>query len=221
MKSSQSHLPSLMSALLFIVGAMVFFSVALITGITTLATLLAGKEVHAQQTILCAVSGFEALILLIAAFMSVQRYRQQPFTEQDFSFRIGAWQIVVYLLLIAVVVFLGYQFGEKSSFSWLLLPALTIPAVALPIFVLLSLGVRGIPLGARWQPWGVFGIAMTLAPFLLVLLEVFALFVIVIFAVAFILSQPKLVSDIEHLSRQIQILGPQQEALQNLLLPYL
>src|ERR1041384_277980 len=201
MTSSQSHLPSLLTSLLFIVGAMVFFSVALITGITALATLFAGKEVHAQQTILCAVSGFEALILLIAAFISIQRYRQQPFTQEDFSFHIRLWQIVFYLLLIAIVVFLGYQFGEKSSFNWLILPVLTIPAVALPIFILLGLGIRGIPLGARWQSWCVFGVAMTLAPFLLVILEVIALFVIVIFAVAFIISQPKLVSDIEHLAR--------------------
>ncbi|SRR6266498_2285168 len=217
----KSHLPSLLSTLLFIVGAVVFFSVALITGITTLATLLAGKEAHAQQTILCAVSGFEALVLLIAAFISIQRYRQQPFTQLDFSFNIAPWQIMLSLLVLAIVVFLGYQFGEKSSFNWLFLPVLTIPAVALPIFVLLGLGIRGIPLGARWQSWGAFGIAMTLAPFLLIILEVLALFVIVIFAVAFILSQPRLVSDIEHLSRQIQILGPQSEALQNLLLPYL
>ena len=221
MKSSQSHLPSLLSALLFIVGAMVFFSVALITGITALATLLAGKEVHAQQTILCAVSGFEALILLVATFISIQRYRQQPFTEQDFSFHIGPWQIVFYLLVMALVVFLGYQFGEKSSFNWIILPILTIPAVALPIIVLLGLGIRGIPLGARWQSWGAFGIAMTLSPFLLIIFEVFAMIVIVILAVAFILSQPRLVNDIEHLSRQIQILGPQSEALQDLLLPYL
>lgn len=221
MKSSQSHLPSLLSSLLFIVGAVVFFSVALITGVTTLATLFAGKQAHAQQTILCAVSGFEALILLIAAFISIQRYRQQPFAEQEFSFRIAVWQIVFSLLVVAIVVFLGYQFGEKSSFNWLMLPVLTVPAVALPIFVLLGLGIRGIPLGARWQSWGVFGIAMTLAPFLLVFLEVFALFVIVIFAVAFVVSQPSLVSDLEHLMRQLQTVGPQSELAQNLLLPYL
>src|ERR1041384_7194529 len=121
MKSSQSHLPSLLTSLLFIVGAMVFFSLALITGITALTTLLAGKEVHAQQTILCAVSGFEALILLAAAFISIQRYRQQPFTEQVFSFRNRPWQIVFYLLVVAIAVFLGYQLGEKSSFNWLVL----------------------------------------------------------------------------------------------------
>src|ERR1044071_3663347 len=138
MKSSQSHLPSLLTSLLFIVGAMVFFSVALITGITAVATLLAGREVHAQQTILCAVSGFEALVLLAATFISIQRYRQQPFTQQDFSFRIRPWQIVFYLLMVAIVVLIGYQFGEKSSFNWLLLPVLTIPAVALPILILLG-----------------------------------------------------------------------------------
>ncbi len=220
MKSSQTHLPSLLSSLLFIVAAMLFFSVAFIMGVTAISTLLTGKNIQAQQTIILVVSAFEAVILLAAAFISIQRFRNQPFAEKESSFNIAAWQIVFSLLATAIVVFIGYQIGANGSFNWLLLPALTVPAVALPIFILLGLGIRGIPLGERWQTWSVFGIAMTLAPFILIFLEVFVLFVVVIFVAAFLASQPDFVTQVERLSRQIYQLGPQPEAMQNLLLPY-
>src|SRR5512133_2523384 len=125
MKTSQSHLPSLLSSLLFIIGAMLFVSVALVTGATALGTLIAGKSVNAQRTILCAVSGFEALILLVAAFISIQRFRQQPFAEQDSSFHVAAWQIALGLLITAIVIWLGYQIRDMRSLNWLLLPILT------------------------------------------------------------------------------------------------
>ncbi len=113
MKSSQTHLPSLLSSLLFIVGAMLFFSVALIMGVTAISTLLAGKNVQAQQTIILVVSAFEAVILLAATFISVQRFRNQPFAEKESSFNIAAWQIVFSLLATAIVVFIGYQIGAN------------------------------------------------------------------------------------------------------------
>jgi hypothetical protein len=43
---------------------------------------------------------------------------------------------------------------------------------------------------------------------------------IIIFVVAFIISQPGLSSEMENLSRQIQLFGPQSQAARDLLLPY-
>jgi hypothetical protein len=218
---SQSHLPSLLGALLFIVAAVLFLSAALVIGVTAFSALLMGEEVQAPQTILLTVSIFEALVLLIAAFISIQRYRRQPFAERDASFAIRPWQIVISLLLAAVVIFIGYKIGTNSSLNWFLLPFLTLPAVTLPIFVVLGLGIRGLPLGARWQSWSVFGIAMTLTPFFLIFLEVIALALILIFVGIFMMTQPDFVREMQQLSHQIYILGPESEEIQNLFLPYI
>jgi len=79
MKSSTSHLPSLFSSLLFIAAAMLFLSVAVVMGITALASLFTNQKVQAQQTIFLAISIFEVVLLLIASFVSIQRFRGQPF----------------------------------------------------------------------------------------------------------------------------------------------
>ena len=218
---SQSHLPSLLSALLFILAAILFLGVALIMGVTAFSALLTGEHVQAQRTIIMIVSIFEALILLVATFISIQRYRRQSFTEREASFSINAGQVIISLITAAIIIFIGYKLGGNNSLNWLILPALTVPAVALPIFVMLGLGIRGIPLGERWQSWSIFGVAMTLAPFLLIFLEGFALIVIVVFVAAILASQPDFLPGIERLSQQITVLGPDPEALRNLLLPYL
>ena len=130
MKPSANHLPSLLSALLFILAAMLFLSAALVTGVNLLSSLLTRESVKAPQTIVVIIALFEALLLIIAAFMAIQRYRQQPFAEQDISFSMRPWQVVFSLLVTAIVIFIGYRIGTNSAFNWLLLPVLTLPAVA-------------------------------------------------------------------------------------------
>jgi hypothetical protein len=85
----------------------------------------------------------------------------------------------------------------------------------------LGLGIRGIPLGTRWQSWSVFGLAMTLVPFVLIILEALVLIVILILVGIFLASQPNVVVEIERLSRQLYMLGPDPETAQRLLLPYI
>lgn len=221
MASSRSHIPSLLSALLFIVGALTFFSVALLMAITALGTVLAGQAVGAQQTIILTVSAFQALILVGAAFVAIQRFREQSFSERDSSFTISPWQVVISLVLAGVALLAGYQLIESSIANWLLLPILTLPAVVLPLFVLLGLGIRGIPLGTRWQSWNVFGLAMTLVPFILVFLELFALLFIVIVAMVILMSQPGFATEMQHLSTQMYRLDPQSQAAQEVIAPYL
>ena len=221
MKSSSTHLSSLLSSLLFILGALLFLSVALLMGVTALSTFFTGADVGAQQTIILAVAGFEGLILLVAAFISIQKFLHKPLAEQDSSFSISVWQIAISLIIAGVVVFIGREISANAKINWLLLPVLTLPAVVFPLFVILGLGIRRIPLGTRWQSWNVFGIGMTLVPFILIFLEAFALIFIVIIVIVFIISQPSLVVEMERLSQQIYMLGPESEAARELLLPFI
>jgi hypothetical protein len=221
MESSKSHIPSLLLSLLFVVAAILFLSVALVMGVAAFSSVLTGETIQPQQTILLVVSIFEALILFVAAFISVQRFRQKPFAEQSTSFSPTAWQVAISLVLGAAVIFIGYKIGENGSLNWMLLPMLTLPAVALPIFLVLGLATRGISLGERWRSWSIFGIAMTLVPFFLIFLEIIALIVVLIFAGVYLLTQPDFVFEMQQLSRQIYILGPESEAVQDLLIPYI
>ncbi len=221
MKPSQTHLASLLSSLLFILGALLFLSVAFLMGITALSNFMTGTDVQAQQTIVLAVFGFEGLILLVATFISLQKFLNRSSADRDPSFTISLWQVVASLVIAGVVLFLGSRISLNNSVNWLVLPILTLPAVVLPIFILFGLGVRKIPLGTRWQTWNVFGVGMTLVPFILILVEVFAMLVVLGIVILFLISQPALNTEMQRLSEQIYRLGPQSQATLDLLLPYI
>jgi hypothetical protein len=218
---TQSHLPSLLGSLLFILGAVLGLGVAVLIGVVALSTFLTGGEVDASQTIVLAVAGFEGLVLMGAAFVSIQKFLQNPFAETVSSFTISIWQIVALVVLAGGAVLIGHLVNSNGTINWIVLPVLTLAAVSLPILIILGLGIRGVPLGARWKSWSVLGIAMTLAPFLLIVIETIVMVIIFVFAVVFIASQPDLVTEIERLSNQIYVIGPDPEAMARRLAPFL
>lgn len=221
MNSSRSQVTSLLSSLLFIVGAVLFLSVALIMGVSSLALLLTGESIIAQQTIVLAVSMVEALVLIVAAYISIQKYRQKPSAEQAASFNIKVGQVIGSFLIAAIVILIGYWIGDNNSINWFLLPLLTLPAIILPLFILLGMAIRGIPLGARWRTWNIFGIAMTLVPFILIMLEIVVMVGILFFLILFLASQPDFAVEAERLTQQMYALGPESDEAVQLILPYI
>lgn len=190
-------------------------------GFTAFFMFLTGEPVQVQQTILFAGFGFEALLLFAAAFFAFQKAAQNPSADQASSLSVSRWQIVIGILIAAGAILIGYRIGTIESVNWLLLPILTIPAVALPLGVLLALGSRGLPMGTRWQTWSVFGLGMTLAPFLLLILEAVIAIIIFFGVVVYVAAQPELIYELQALSRQIMILGPESEDALDLIVPFL
>lgn len=221
MKPSQSHLPSLLGSLLFILGGALSLSLAAVLGAVTIGALLTGGNIDARQTILFAVLGFEGLILLSAAFVLIQKFMQKPGADAVATFSISAWQIAVLVIAAGTAVLAGHWIHANEAVNWLLLPVLTLPAVLLPIVILFGLGIRRIPLGPRWRTWSILGISMTLVPVVLFTLEVLAMVFILFLAVVFVMSQPELTSEIERLSTQIYVLGPEPEAMMRILAPWM
>ncbi|RPI89334.1 MAG: PrsW family intramembrane metalloprotease [Chloroflexi bacterium] len=221
MKSSQNHIPSLLSALTFIVGALFLFGIALVMGIGALASFFRGTDVPAQQTIFLVAFGFEGIILLTATFFSFQKFLQRPSADQNVTIPSPAWLIALSVIVAAASILIGYQISEIEPVAWILLPILTIPAIVLPLGVLLAFGIRKLPFGRRWQTWSVLGLAMSLAPLMLFIIETLVAIVIFFVIIVYVMAQPELASQLEELSQQIMILGPDSEVILDLLSPYL
>lgn len=221
MKTSQTHLPSLLGAIVFALSALFLFGVGLLMGLTAFFTFVTGEPVQIQQTILFVAFGFEALLLFAAAFFAFQKTAQKPSADQAASLPFSRWQIVIGILIAAGALLIGYQIGTVDSVNWLILPLLTVPAIVLPLAVLLALGTRGLPMGTRWQTWSVFGLGMSLTPLLLFVLEIVVLIFIAFVAVAYVVAQPELVLELQSLSRQMMILGPESEEAIDLIAPLL
>ncbi|HEX2991612.1 MAG TPA: PrsW family glutamic-type intramembrane protease [Anaerolineales bacterium] len=222
MKPSSSHLPSLFGSLLFLLGAALGLGAALLLGVVALSRFFIGGSFDARETIVLTVVAFEGVLLLVAAVISFQKFLQKPSADSDVSYTISAWQIGILVILAGLAILLGHQVYENQSVNWVLLPLLTIPAVFLPILILLGLGVRRLHLGTRWLAWNVLGISMTLVPFILFLVEIIALFLILILAGIFAVSQPQIVAEMDRLVTQIYMLGPgpDPEVLMELVAPF-
>ena len=219
MKSSSTHLPSLLGSLLFVTGATLIIGVSFLLAVMALGSLLTGRPIEVRETILVVVTAFEGLLLVGAAYVSIQKFRQKSFADAESSFAISSWQIAACLAAAGIAIWVGQQILDQAPVNRLVLPLLTLPAVLLPILVLFGLGVRGIPLGPRWRVWNVLGISMTLVPFIIFLLEALAGLVIFILVALFIGSQPGLMAEMERLSQQIYMLQTDPEALMQLMAP--
>jgi len=141
-------------------------------GAAALASFFTGTEIKAEQTIFLIAFGFEGIVLLAAAFFSFQKFLQKTSVDEEVSFSISDWWIVVFASMACASILIGYQIGGIKTINWLFLPILTIPAIVLPLGALLGLGTQKLPLGTRWQIWNVLGLGMTLTPFVLFTLEI-------------------------------------------------
>jgi hypothetical protein len=221
LKPSRTHLPSLLSGILFSLSGLLLLGIGLLMGFTALFSSFNGQAVQAQQTIFFIAFGFEAILLFVAAFFAFQKMLEKPAADQAVFLAIPRWQLMVGALIAALSLLIGYLVGANNSLNWLILPVLTIPAVVLPLVVVLALGTRGLPMASRWQSWSVLGLGMTLTPLLLLVLESVVAVIVFIGIVAFVMAQPELASELEALSRQVIVLGPQTEEALDLLSPLL
>ena len=190
-------------------------------GSTALLSFATGKNVEIQQTILFVTFGFEALLLLTAAFFVFQKTLQKPSADREMFFNLSAWQILLIVILASLAILIGSWVGNLETVNLLVLPFLTVPAVVLPLAVLLTLGTRDLPLGARWQFWSVLGLGMTLTPFLLFVLEIVTGILFFLGIIAYVSTQPELLYRLQALAQQIVVLGPQSETARDLILPWL
>jgi hypothetical protein len=221
LRTTSDHLPSLLGALLFFLGALLLLGTALLMGITALAGLLTESVLVPGQTIFPVVVGFEGLLLLAAAFFALQKYLGRPAAEQEISLSVPTWQLLLFGLVAAVSLGVGYLVTNSEPLNWLLLPLLTILAVVLPLGVLLGLGTRKLATAPRWQAWTVLGLAMTLGPVLLFALEIVLAILFFAGGVVYLMTQPALVFELRNITEQIMLIGPQSEEAVRLLAPYI
>ncbi|HET6598067.1 MAG TPA: PrsW family glutamic-type intramembrane protease [Anaerolineales bacterium] len=221
MQNTPTHTPSLLGAILFALSGLFLLGIGLLMGFTAFFSFVTGETVQAQQTILFLAFGFEAALLFMIAFFAFQKTLHKPEADQNSTVSVSRLQILLCILVAAGAVLIGSQIGSIEPLNWLLLPVLTILAIVFPLGALLVFAVQRLPLAARWQSWTVLGLGMTLTPILLLILEIGVAIILFAGFVAYISMQPELVNELQGVARQIMVLGPQSEATQDMLLPYL
>ena len=220
MQASKKSTASLLISLLLFASAAFLLITAFFMAFSAFLPLMTGESIQAQGAIFGFVFGFEALILFTAAYLCFQKYLEHSASEKQTRFSLARWHILILVIGAGLALLIGYFIADNDFINWLFLPILTIPAVLLPIGLLLGFGAQKIELGPRWRVWGIFGLGMTLGPFILVIIEIAMLFIAVILIAFYYASNPVFSGELINLANQVNLLQNDPQAIVNLFIPY-
>jgi len=109
-----------------------------------------------------------------------------------------------WILALPPVIGLGHLVVTYDLLPWLLLPPLHLLAVGIPTAWMLFLALRGLPTSSSQRLWGLFGGGVSLAPFLIMALEILAGAGILILFVIYLATQPELAEKTLQLAAQLR-----------------
>jgi hypothetical protein len=168
--------------------------------------------------LLAAGLGLFGFLLLPSIVYSLGRLRNRPVNIPGW-FRLKTLWRTIFLFPFALLV--GHFITTQTGLSWILLPPFHLMALGLPILFLYWIGSRGISTGNLQRQWGVFGAGLVLGPMIILLMEILALFVVLLMGFVFLAAQPDNLSELSALAEQLQYLDQDPFAAFDLLEPYL
>ena len=123
----------------------------------------------------------------VFAFMRITGQMEQTNTFIDRLNSILRPGALIYLFPITLVI--GSVIITQADWTGVLLPPLLVIGAGLPILWLLWLGKRQIPAGSPQLQWGVFSTAVTLGPFVIIVIEVLIMVIGIVVGAIFFASQ--------------------------------
>lgn len=222
MKTTQFHFASFFSFLFFAACAGFLFLIASILGVSALITYLYEDQTNTQAVISFTSQGFMAALLGTAAVISFLKFTNNPSADELSSTSITNLMIAGAMIATGLVLLIGKFTETNQSINWLILPLLTIPASAIPVWLLFRLGSKDLPSQSRWRNWATFGLSISLTPFLLLILEILVIVFVFFIVVIFVVADPELAREFETLASQFRFIDPTSadDAI-NLFTPYL
>lgn len=142
------------------------------------------------------------LLLLPAGILSLQRLRGRTFDEFYLpSLGLWGWIIAPGLWLATLILAtLVYDSPGSNLYS----PIIHFLSIALPIYLLLRIGINRIPLGSIQRAWGVFATGFSLSILIAIFTEVFVIIIGLIGLGVYMGLNPDKISAMEHLINQIE-----------------
>lgn len=167
------------------------------------------------QSVSLAACGF---MVLPSAITSFRRMRGRPLPE-DYRPLLNLNPLIPALILLPVLG-IGYL-ALNSELAWLIMPVIHVLAISLPVLFLVILGVRGLPTGSPQRRSGVFGVGVSLGPFVILILESLALVAAILVVAIYISNQPDLMGRLTAISEDFSRFQGDIDELLELLAPFL
>ncbi|HPH98483.1 MAG TPA: PrsW family glutamic-type intramembrane protease [Anaerolineaceae bacterium] len=176
-------------------GALLFFGVALLMGSLSIFGRIYPPTGDADPTVMGMLAwgaGLMGAVLVpgfLAALMRLTGWHLPGWL--NFGRRLALGLAPLGIILWVVVLLLGNAFSKDAFWGWALLPPLNALAVALPIFFLVFLALRGLN-GSRTRRWGWWTFGLTVSPLVIIIIEAFFLGAAMILAMVAFMSDPSL-----------------------------
>jgi hypothetical protein len=219
---NKTHLPSVLTLIVVALGILFLLALAGIFAVSSLMLLFSGGGV--EEMIAAFAFGFESVLLLACAWFISQKARGQAAADQPYTFPFARWQVVpgIVIILLGIAIGGGIAATGIHWIGWLALPLLTVLVILTPIWLVIGFSSNGMQAGARWRFFAVLGLSMTVAPLVMVVLEiVFAAILVIAGSVYLVVTMPDVILE---LSTTLQFLAEQPENIElalETLAPYL
>lgn len=207
MQTNKTHWASLLTLIILGISILLLFLASFALGIGSVISLFSGEGTPAAEMISAFAFGFEIILLLVCTWFVLQKVMRRGQADEQLKFPFAWWQLFAVAGLVTICIFIGGAVAvtEVALLGWLVLPVLTVLVIAAPIWLLFGIGSDGIEMGPRWRFFAVFGLGMTIAPAVMVLLEMLILVVMVIGGALYLaISQPGLVEELAGIAQMLQ-----------------
>lgn len=207
MQTNKNHWPSILILIVFAMGVLTLLSISFVTAIASIIDLFKNSEGAAGEMIGAFAFGFEMILLLICSWFVLQKAMGREGADKPFIFPFAKWQIfaIIGIIVLSIAIGGGVAYTEITWLAWIVLPVLTVLVIVPPLWLLFGLGTKGIELGPRWRVFGIFGLSMTVGPFIMIILEIVALLaIIVVGSVIVAIVQPALFQELASMGKILE-----------------
>lgn len=209
--------------------AILLIGLGLYLGLACLMLLSSGIQLISPQSVADSNAGgnfiiasglaFCGLFMLPAVFFSFQRVRGKsirPFLTRP----VKVWQAIVIAAGSIGAILLSEYLYQNFPLGWLAAAPFYGISIGLPLFLLVWIGLGGIPMGSRNRFWGSLGIGMTVGPFLASLLEFFIYLGFLVILLLFLAFNPNWLDTLQRLISQMRAMTD-IDSVMRILAPYL
>ncbi|MBC7878757.1 MAG: PrsW family intramembrane metalloprotease [Anaerolineales bacterium] len=207
MQTNRNHWPSILILIVFAMGVLTLLSISFVTAIASILDLFNNSEGAASEMIGAFAFGFEMILLLICSWFVLQKAMGRAEADKPFVFPFAKWQIfaIIGIIVLSIAIGGGVAYTEIAWLAWIVLPVLTVLVIVPPLWLLFGLGTKGIELGPRWRVFGIFGLSMTVGPFIMIILEIIVLLgIIVVGSVIVAIAQPALFQELASMGKILE-----------------
>lgn len=162
------------------------------------------------------------MLLLPSAGFALLRLIGYPQLFDRYKLDIPYLRPTLLFLLVPVILYTGHLINSQlPDWEWLLLPPIHVLAIGLPLLWLVFLGTRGLSSGSHQQTWGILGSGLALSPLLIMVAEIVAAGLFLVFGAFYLLGRPGLIEELSNLAQRLVEAPPNPAVYQRLLEPVL